>query len=92
MIFSFRHKGLEQLFLRGDGRKLPPELLGRIRTMLLALDSAVAVEELSLATYRLHSLRGDLKGYWSVTVRANWRIAFRFESGNVYDADFMDYH
>ena len=92
MIFSFRHKGLEQLFLRGDGRKLPPELLGRIRTMLLALDSAVAVEELSLATYRLHSLRGDLKGYWSVTVRANWRIVFRFESGNVYDADFMDYH
>jgi toxin HigB-1 len=41
---------------------------------------------------RLHPLTGDLKGYWSVTVRANWCIVFRFEDGDVFDVDLVDYH
>jgi proteic killer suppression protein len=77
VIVSFRYKGLEQFFVRGDGRKLPPEMLERIRVILFALDSA-APEELSLASYRLHPLKGKLKGFWAMTVRANWRIIFRF--------------
>jgi proteic killer suppression protein len=47
---------------------------------------------MSLRSYRLHPLRGDLKGYWSVTVSGNWRIIFRFEDGNAFDVNLVDYH
>ena len=45
-----------------------------------------------LPRYRLHALKGELKGYWSVTVKANWRIIFRFDGGDVYDVELIDYH
>ena len=41
---------------------------------------------------RLNALKGNLKGYWSVAVRANWRIICRFEDGDVHDVDLIDYH
>jgi len=47
---------------------------------------------LTLPGYRLHSLKGDLKGFWSVTVRANWRIMFRFEGTDAFDVELIDYH
>ena len=60
--------------------------------MLAQLDVACSPESMRLPQYRLHSLKGNLKGYWSVTVRANWRIIFRFENGNVHDVELIDYH
>ena len=42
--------------------------------------------------YRLHALSGNLKGFWSVTVRSNWRIIFRFDGGKAFDVDLVDYH
>lgn len=45
-----------------------------------------------LPTYGLHLLKGDLKGFWAVTVRANWRAIFRFEDGKASDVDLVDYH
>lgn len=47
---------------------------------------------MSVHSYRLHPLRGDLTGFWSVTVSGNWRIIFRFEDGNAFDVDLVDYH
>lgn len=47
---------------------------------------------MDLPGFGLHRLKGDLKEFWSVTVRANWRIIFRFENGGVYDVDLTDYH
>jgi proteic killer suppression protein len=47
---------------------------------------------MSLPGYRLHPLKGDLKGFWSVTVRANWRIIFRFEENDAFDVELIDYH
>jgi len=47
---------------------------------------------MNLPTFRLHPLTGDLKGFWSVTVRANWRLVFRFDDGNAFDVDLIDYH
>jgi toxin HigB-1 len=67
-------------------------MLPRIRILLGALSSAKAIEELGLATFRLHPLKGDRRGFWSLTVKANWRIVFRFETGDAYDVDFVDYH
>lgn len=67
-------------------------MVDRIRRLLAAIDGARRIEELSLQTYRLHALKGDLRGFWSITVRANWRIIFRFEDGSAFDLDFVDYH
>lgn len=92
MIESFRHKGLKRFFEDDDGRKLPADMLERIRAILTLLDSARAVEDLDRPTLKLHALKGDLKGFWAVTVRANWRIVFRFENGDARDVDFLDYH
>jgi proteic killer suppression protein len=92
VIRSFKHKGLRQLHHENDGRRLPPELVERIARVLHAIENANRVEELSLPTFKLHQLKGALKGYWSVTVRANWRIVFRFGDRGAEDVDFLDYH
>jgi proteic killer suppression protein len=64
----------------------------RIRGILSALDEAQALADMDRPSLRLHSLKGDRKGFWAVTVRANWRIIFRFEDGRALDVDFVDYH
>ena len=63
-----------------------------IQEILTVLDEAADPQELNLPGYRLHPLKGELKGYWSVTVRANWRIIFRFEGANALDVELTDYH
>ena len=63
-----------------------------IRTILSFLDAAGTIDDMNQPTFRLHSLKGDLKGFWAVSVRANWRIIFRFEHGKAFDVDFVDYH
>ncbi len=92
MIESFRHNGLRRLYDDDDRKLLPPELLGRIREILTALEAAESIEGLSRPSFRLHALKGELKGFWAVTVRANWRIIFRFADGRASDVDFVDYH
>lgn len=92
MIRSFRHRGLKRLYERGDGSRLPPEHLTRIRLIMGVLDAADRIEGIDVFPLRLHSLKGELTGFWSVTVRANWLITFRFDDGHVWDVDFVDYH
>lgn len=92
MIESFRHKGLRRLYEDDDGKLLPHQLVGRIREILTALDAAESLEGLSRPSFRLHPLKGELKGFLAVTVRANWRIIFRFADGKAFDLDFVDYH
>ena len=50
------------------------------------------VQDMNQSTFRLHPLQGNRKGVWAVTVRANWRVTFRFEEGDAYDVDLEDYH
>ena len=75
-----------------DRRGVNPEHVEKIARVLARLDVSMRPEDLDLPGFRLHPLTGDLAGYWSVTVRANWRIIFRFEDGNVTDVDLVDYH
>lgn len=75
MIRLFRHRGLRRLYEDNDRRELNPEHVEKIARVLARLDQATRVEELDLPGFRLHPLRGDLTGYWSVTVRANWRLS-----------------
>ena len=92
MIESFAHKGLKRFYEDDDGRKLPADMLERIGVILAALDDATDIEEMNRPSVRLHKLKGVWKGFWAVTVRANWRIVFRFEDGRASDVDFVDYH
>jgi proteic killer suppression protein len=92
MIESIRHKGLRLFYEHDDGSKLPAEMLPRIRLILTALEAAQSVEGMNNPLFRLHPLKGNLKGYWAVAVRANWRVVFRFEGGKARDVDFVDYH
>lgn len=64
----------------------------RIRGGLNVLDEIESPGELDLPGYRLHPLKGSLKGFWSVTISGNWRVVFRFENGNAFDFDLTDYH
>jgi toxin HigB-1 len=92
VIASIRHKGLRRFFEDDDARGLPADMVERIRRILSFLDAADGIEDMDQPTLRLHPLKGDLKGRWAVTVRANWRIVFRFADGKATDVDFLDYH
>lgn len=91
MIRSFRHKGLKRLYEDGDRSKLPPAMIDRIEEILGLLDVATTPRDMDLPHFRLHALVGERKGHWAVTVRANWRIVFRFDD-EPEDVDFLDYH
>jgi proteic killer suppression protein len=92
MIGSFKDRRLKRLYEAGDRSKLTPEHVERIENILARLDAATSAEDMNLPGFRLHPLKGDLKGFWSVTVRANWRIVFRFENGAAFDVELTDYH
>ena len=92
MIVSFKHKGLKRLYERGDRSGIRPDLLETVEEILSLLDAAAAPQALNLPGYRLHQLKGDRKGFWVMTVRANWRIVFRFEDRNAHDVELIDYH
>jgi proteic killer suppression protein len=92
MILAFKHRGLRRLYQDDDRRGVNAEHAPKIAAILALLDAAKRPEDMDLAKLRLHSLKGHLAGFWSVTVRANWRIIFRFEGENVTDVDYLDYH
>ncbi len=92
MIESFRHKGLKALYEHDDPSKVRSDQAARIRMILSVLDAASTVDDMAQPTFRLHPLKDDLPGMWAATVRANWRIVFRFADGRPKDVDLIDYH
>ena len=92
MIESFRHKGLRKLFEEDDWRKVPEAHTDKIARILARLNEASKLQDMGLPGYRLHPLKGELAGFWSVSVSGNWRIIFRFEEGSAIDVDLIDYH
>jgi proteic killer suppression protein len=90
--WRFKHRGLRRLYKRGDRSGIRPDLLATVEDLLARLDEAATPQALNLPGYRLHRLKGDLQGFWSVTVRANWRIMFRFEGTDAFDVELIDYH
>jgi proteic killer suppression protein len=92
MIGGFKHKGLKRLYEQGDRSSLRADMVEKIENILTLLDAAKTPEALNAPSLRLHQLKGDFKGFWSVTVRANWRIIFRFKDGKAQDVELIDYH
>ena len=92
MIKTFRHRGLRRLYERDDPSRVGADLVNRIALALADLDEASKPGDLNMPGYRLHRLKGDLSGLWSMSISGNWRITFRLESGDAYDVDLVDYH
>jgi toxin HigB-1 len=92
MIGSFKHRGLKRLYERDDRSGIRPDLVDTVQEILTVLDDAATPQDLNLPGYRLHPLKGELKGFWSVTVRANWRMIFRFQGADAFDVELIDYH
>ncbi len=92
MIRSIRHKGLRRLYEDDDPRGVIREHGEKLRDILARLDAAAEAADIDLPGFRLHPLKGKLKGFWAVTVRANWRVIFRFAGGDALDIDYTDYH
>ncbi|HLB88129.1 MAG TPA: type II toxin-antitoxin system RelE/ParE family toxin [Terriglobales bacterium] len=92
MIRSIRHRGLRRLYEDDDPRGVISQHAEKLRDILARLDAAAAVADMDLPGFRLHPLKGELKGFWAVTVRANRRVVFRFAEGDAFDVDYIDYH
>ena len=92
MLRSIKHRGLKRLYEQGDRSGIRPDLLADVEDIISRLDEAETPDAMNLPGYRLHALKGDLKGFYAVTVRANWRIIFRFDQTGAYDVKLTDYH
>jgi toxin HigB-1 len=92
MINTIRHKGLRRLFVDDDPRGVLAEHTDKLRNILARLHAARSASDMDLPRYRLHPLKGELKGFYAVTVQANWRVIFRFSDGEARDVDYVDYH
>ena len=91
MLGSFRHKGLEEIYLTGKTRRIGAEYFRKCVRILQLLEVATQPGDMNLAGYRFHSLRGGPQR-WSVRVTGNYRITFGWRGENAEDVDFEDYH
>ena len=93
VIENFANPEAERLFLTGKSRRLPPDILKRALMRLIQLHAAMVVEDLRLPpSNHLETLGGERVGQWSIRINNQWRVCFRFEAGNAYDVDVVDYH
>jgi proteic killer suppression protein len=92
MIKNFKHKGLSQFFTHNSKKLLNAKDVPKITRILDRLDSAVVVKDMDIPGWDLHELKGIRKGVWSVAVRQNWKITFRFENSEALDVNLEDYH
>ena len=92
MILSFRHRGLARLYEGRGPQRISPEHVAKLTRILAVLDQSATPRDMDLPGFRLHRLVGRLRGYYAVSVSANWRVTFRFEDGHAVDVDYIDYH
>lgn len=94
-LTRFRHKGLRQLQEDDNAKGVPPAMADKLRKLLFALETADDLDQVSrFPGWKLHPLKGDLKGFWSLTVTGNWRLIFRYDEQEktASDIDLIDYH
>lgn len=93
MIQSFADDNAQRLFEGRRARRLPSDIQRRARRKLLMLDAATELESLRVPPgNRLEALRGDREGQHSIRVNQQWRICFRWQDGQAYDVEIVDYH
>jgi proteic killer suppression protein len=94
-IRSFAHKGLKRLYVEGNVKGVPPDTVDKLRKMLAYLDGMESPEELrALTAWKVHTLTGDRRGTWSLSVTRNRRLTFRIDTvdDEICDLNLEDYH
>ena len=94
-IRNFAHKGLKKLYAKDNAKGVPPDAADKLLKMLAFLDDMEEPEELrTLPTWKVHTLTGDRKGTWSLSVTANRRLTFRIDTTehDICDVNLEDYH
>jgi toxin HigB-1 len=89
VIKSFRHAGLERFFITGSKAGIQPAHAKRLRLQLTALDAATGPDDIKPPGWRLHPLKGQSEGLWSIEVNGNWRLTFAFEGTDVVLLDYL---
>jgi len=92
MILSVRHKGLRKFYESGSTAGIQASHAKRLRLQLAALETAHVIDDLDIPGFKLHPLKGEMKGRWAISVNGNWRLTFEFRDGNAYVLDYEDYH
>ena len=92
MIRSFRHKGVERFFLKGSTAGIQADHANKLKRQLARLDASTNPQDMNIPGWKLHSLKGDLKDHWSVSVNGNWRLTFTFDGEDAVLVDYQDYH
>ena len=93
MIRSFASSETERFFTTGKSRRLPPDIRTRAAMRLIQLNAATALDDLRFPpSNRLEALKHDRRGQWSIRINDQWRVCFRFEGGDVFDVEIVDYH
>ena len=92
MILSFKHKGLQKLYRTGSKAGIQAIHSKRLRFMLSALDTAIAINDMDIPSFNLHLLKGSRQNIWSISISGNWRLTFKFEDGNAHIVNYEDYH
>ena len=92
MIISFKHKGLEAFFRTGNLSGIQPIHQQRLREVLTVLNVAQGPQDLQRPSWRMHRLKGHLRGFYAIWVQTNWRLTFRFVETDVELLDYLDYH
>jgi len=92
MILTFKHRGLERYFKKGDHRGIIAKTEVRTERILDRLDTVVRPDDMKIPGFKFHQLSGIRKGTYAVTVTGNWRITFRFDGKDAIDVDLEDYH
>jgi len=92
MIRTFKHDGLRRYFETGNPKGLAADMAKRIQIRLNLLNRARELRDIALPGFGFHPLKGDRKGEYAISVSGNYRMTFRFESGDVLDLNLEDYH
>ena len=92
MIVSWIHKGLNIFFETSSMAGILAPHARRLAERLQVINQAKVIQDINLPPYRLHQLKGDRSGIWSISATGNWRITFKFEDGNAYIINYEDYH
>ena len=92
MIASIRHKGLAALYYDDQTKGVKQSHVKRLRQILFLLASAYTVDDMNVPGLKLHQLKGQMAGFYAVSVSGNWRVIFRFEDSQATDIDLIDYH
>lgn len=93
MIRTFADKATQRLYLRGESRRLPPDMIRRALILLDQLDSSATVDDMRTPPgNRLHALRGNRSGQHAVRINDQWRLCFVFRGGDAYQVEIIDYH